>query len=497
MRLNLLASATALASTLLLSGAAFAADWRLVEVQGRVRLAAPGKAATDAASGVVVPEGANLTTAGGARAVLTNGDQRVVLGPNSRMTVASDDGSGVTRMMQDLGSVLFQVDKKGKPHFRVDTPLLAAVVKGTTFTVAVGPTGDSVHVAEGLVEVRANSSGQASDIPAGVTGRVARDAPGQVGVTRPDPAPSPVAAAESLPALDYSQASDGLLTGPGPVAAVAQPGGAQGPSQSFGNAQVTAEPAVGGTAGGPGGAAVAGGELTAMNAARGSVAVLAQAGQQNPPTPGAGDGNPGGPPVGPGDSDGPPASPGNGNGGGPPANPGNGHGSPASPGNGNGGGPPANPGGGNGDGPPANPGNGNGHGPPASPGNENGGGPPADPGNGNGDGPPASPGNGNGHGPPANPGNGNGGGPPANPGNGNGDGPPANPGNGNGDGPPASPGNGNGDGPPANPGNGNGGGPPANPGNGNGGGPPASPGDGAGPPESPGQGNGKGGGQRP
>ncbi|WP_375268607.1 FecR domain-containing protein [Phenylobacterium sp.] len=487
MRLNLLASATALASTLLLSGAAFAADWRLVEVEGRVRLAAPGKAATDAASGVVVPEGANLTTAGGARAVLTNGDQRVVLGPNSRMTVASDDGSGMTRMMQDLGSVLFQVDKKGKPHFRVDTPLLAAVVKGTTFTVAVGPTGDSVHVAEGLVEVRANSSGQASDIPAGVTGRVARDAPGQVGVTRPDPAPSPVAAAESLPALDYSQASDGLLTGPGPVAAVAQAGGAQGPSQSSGNAQVTAEPAVGGTAGGPGGAAVAGGELTAMNAARGSVAVLAQAGQQNPATPGAGDGIPGGPPVGPGDGGGPPANPGNGNG----------HGPPASPGNGNGGGPPANPGGGNDDGPPANPGNGNGHGPPASPGNENGGGPPANPGNGNGDGPPANPGNGNGDGPPASPGNGNSGGPPANPGNGNGGGPPANPGNGNGHGPPANPGNGNGGGPPANPGNGNGDGPPANSGNGNGGGPPASPGDGAGPPESPGQGNGKGGGQRP
>ncbi|MBA4792336.1 MAG: FecR domain-containing protein [Phenylobacterium sp.] len=462
MRLNLLASATALASTLLLSGAAFAADWRLVEVEGRVRLAAPGKAATDAASGVVVPEGANLTTAGGARAVLTNGDQRVVLGPNSRMTVASDDGSGMTRMMQDLGSVLFQVDKKGKPHFRVDTPLLAAVVKGTTFTVAVGPTGDSVHVAEGLVEVRANSSGQASDIPAGVTGRVARDAPGQVGVTRPDPAPSPVAAAESLPALDYSQASDGLLTGPGPVAAVAQAGGAQGPSQSSGNAQVTAEPAINGTAGEPGGPAVAGGELAAVNTARASAAVLAQVGQ---PLTGDGNGNA------------PPENPGNGIGKGPPENPGNG----------NGNGPPVSPGNGNGNSSPENPGSSNGNGPPENPGNGNGNGPPENPGNGNGNGPPENPGNGNGNGPPENPGNGNGNGPPENPGNGNGNGPPENPGNGNGNGPSENPGNGNGNGPPENPGNGNGNGPPENPGNGNG----------NGPPENPGNGNGKGGGQRP
>jgi hypothetical protein len=42
----------------------------------------------------------------------------------------------------------------------VDTPYLAAVVKGTTFTVSVGATGASVHVHEGAVEVATNDRRQ-------------------------------------------------------------------------------------------------------------------------------------------------------------------------------------------------------------------------------------------------------------------------------------------------------------------------------------------------
>src|SRR3546814_7909473 len=39
------------------------------------------------------------------------------------------------------------------PHFGVQTPYLAAVVKGTTFSVTVDGTGASVQVVEGAVEV--------------------------------------------------------------------------------------------------------------------------------------------------------------------------------------------------------------------------------------------------------------------------------------------------------------------------------------------------------
>lgn len=206
------------------SSGAFAADWKLVEVAGVVRIAAPGKVPTSANANQVLPVGSIVTTAAGGRAALFNGAQRITLGPNSRMTVAPESNDGMTRVLQDLGSILFQIDKKPSQHFSVETPLLAAIVKGTTFTVNVEVAADSVHVAEGLVEVRANEGGAARDVGAGATGAIARSAPGQLTVETPrasTEAPLPVQAA----AIDYNVVSGGLVEGPSPAgpAASAEP----------------------------------------------------------------------------------------------------------------------------------------------------------------------------------------------------------------------------------------------------------------------------------
>ncbi|MCG9915702.1 MAG: hypothetical protein MH112_04985, partial [Phenylobacterium sp.] len=104
---------------LLGAGAATAADWRLIEVTGRVRIASPGQEPRAGAANLVIPPGADITTAGGARAVLSDGDRRIVIGPNSRMTVAAGQPAGMTRIMQDLGSIVFQVNTQVQPHFRV------------------------------------------------------------------------------------------------------------------------------------------------------------------------------------------------------------------------------------------------------------------------------------------------------------------------------------------------------------------------------------------
>jgi hypothetical protein len=225
-----------------IGGAAHAADWKIVEMTGAVRVAAPGADAAPGRQGQTLPVGTSVTTFQGGRAVLDNGLQHIVVGPNSRMTLAPEAAGGMARVMQDLGSVLFQVDKTGKPHFRVETPLLAAVVKGTTFTVDVQPQSDSVNVAEGLVEVRSNLGDLARDVPAGASGAVMRDAPGAVQVmtlttnTGAVPAPEPVAA---LPPIDYRAASDGLIGGPAAPAAalaanaVAAPALAEAPAQTM------------------------------------------------------------------------------------------------------------------------------------------------------------------------------------------------------------------------------------------------------------------------
>ncbi|MFZ5720634.1 MAG: FecR family protein, partial [Pseudomonadota bacterium] len=242
--------------------AAAAAEWKLVEVKGVVRVAAPGREPAAAVANQVLPTGSTVTTAAGGRAALFNGDQRVTLGPNSRMTVAPESSAGVTRIMQDLGSILFQVDKRPSQHFRVETPLLAAIVKGTTFTVNVDLTASSVHVAEGLVEVRAGQGGAVQDVGAGATARIARDAPTQLQVATPSTAVDEVSAAPAPP-LDYAAVSGGLVTGPAEGAGSAgfaasgdQAGG--GPRAGGAEAAGVAAPADNATGGAPAAFSVAG-----------------------------------------------------------------------------------------------------------------------------------------------------------------------------------------------------------------------------------------------
>ncbi|MDO8799157.1 FecR family protein [Phenylobacterium sp.] len=198
------------------AGSAQAAAWRLVEVNGTVRITVPGAEAAPARLNQAVPTGSSITTTLGARASLDNGLQQIVVGPNSRMTVAPDAG-GFTRVMQDLGAVMFKVDKQKSPHFRVDTPLLAAIVKGTTFTVVVGPMSDAVNVAEGLVEVRSNGSDLGSDVGAGSSGAVSRDAPQSVQVTGTVTPTAGAPEAVKIEPLDYKTVSGGLVDSGGPT----------------------------------------------------------------------------------------------------------------------------------------------------------------------------------------------------------------------------------------------------------------------------------------
>jgi hypothetical protein len=61
------------------------------------------------------------------------------------------------------------VEKRNVKHFEVETPYLAAVVKGTQFSVTVGPTGTRVDVRRGQVEVSDFRSGQIAQVMPGQT----------------------------------------------------------------------------------------------------------------------------------------------------------------------------------------------------------------------------------------------------------------------------------------------------------------------------------------
>ena len=74
---------------------------------------------------------------------------------------------GETEVVQQVGEINLEIEKRQRPHTTVQTPFLAAVVKGTRFTVKVGKTNAAVSVNRGLVQVTSFRSGERSDLGAG------------------------------------------------------------------------------------------------------------------------------------------------------------------------------------------------------------------------------------------------------------------------------------------------------------------------------------------
>ena len=141
--------------------------WKVSEVSGDVRLSEAGKTRA-AAKGALLGSGAMITTAPGARAVIVRGGEFVVISPGTRIRVPEESSPNkIMQLIEDWGSALFKIEKKSTPHFGVQTPYLAAVVKGTTFTVTVGPENAKVKVTEGAVEVSTLDGGASDLVSAG------------------------------------------------------------------------------------------------------------------------------------------------------------------------------------------------------------------------------------------------------------------------------------------------------------------------------------------
>jgi hypothetical protein len=184
-------------------------NWQLSEPKGVVRVMLPGAAITKGRDEMSLPAGTVITTGRDSAAVMLRGSQRIEIAADARLTV-SENADGFTRIRQDTGAAYYQVDSRSMPHFRVDTTLLAAVVKGTGFTVSAGPDAHVVHVAHGLVEVRAHQGPGVSDVRPGETARVERGSPLDIKLEGPKDA-SAGPKAVNIPAIDYANASNNLL----------------------------------------------------------------------------------------------------------------------------------------------------------------------------------------------------------------------------------------------------------------------------------------------
>ncbi|HEV7278534.1 MAG TPA: FecR family protein [Devosiaceae bacterium] len=170
-------AALAFAFAALFSSTALADDWTAVKLRGVVVGLFDGewvKLERDA----VVPDDQPIRTLASGRVTFQRGDETVELGPNTQVQIIDRAGySKFTTVKQHYGRVAVEAEVRNVKHFSVETPYLAAVVKGTRFVVISGEDGARVQVERGAVAVE-NSADRSSVVVE--AGQEAAAAPGQV-----------------------------------------------------------------------------------------------------------------------------------------------------------------------------------------------------------------------------------------------------------------------------------------------------------------------------
>jgi FecR protein len=155
------------------SSAAFAADggvWSVSKSSGEVWVTTTGAQPASLTPEEVLKPGDMIRTGRNGRVLLVRGEETMMIAPNSVIGLPTEAKDGMsTTILQQAGSILLEVEKKNVKHFEVETPYLAAVVKGTQFSVTVNAGSTSVEVRRGQVEVSDFKSGQIAQVLPGQT----------------------------------------------------------------------------------------------------------------------------------------------------------------------------------------------------------------------------------------------------------------------------------------------------------------------------------------
>lgn len=168
---------------MLVASPAIAKDipWTVTQKSGDVRVVRNGLQPVSLQLRAALLPGDVVATGANGRAMLTKGDDYVVVAPASRLVVPKEQQqAGFTRLFQQVGTMLYKVKRTGMPHFAVETPMLAAVVKGTTFTVVVDKNRAAVQVTEGVVEVSSVSGDVRRLVEGGMTVYIGRERPNEI-----------------------------------------------------------------------------------------------------------------------------------------------------------------------------------------------------------------------------------------------------------------------------------------------------------------------------
>ncbi|MGY3450749.1 FecR domain-containing protein [Bradyrhizobium sp. USDA 4353] len=148
--------------------AAIAADgepWLVSKSSGDVWVTTQGAAQVSLGREEALKPGDTIRTGPNGRVRLTRGAETMVIAPNSEVGLPAEAKDGMaTTILQRAGSILLDVEKRNVQHFEVETPFLAAVVKGTQFSVTISARTAKVEVSRGQVQVADFKSGQIAQV---------------------------------------------------------------------------------------------------------------------------------------------------------------------------------------------------------------------------------------------------------------------------------------------------------------------------------------------
>ena len=154
--------------------------WSVSKSSGEVWMTATGAQTVSLSQQDVLKPGDTIRTGRNGRVLLVRGAETILVSPNSAIGLPTENKDGLsTTIVQQAGSILLEVEQRNVKHFEVETPYLAAVVKGTQFRVSVNAASTSIEVIRGQVEVADFRSGQVAQVmPGQLATASARGKPG-------------------------------------------------------------------------------------------------------------------------------------------------------------------------------------------------------------------------------------------------------------------------------------------------------------------------------
>lgn len=182
--------AGAVLGVLLLSmTAAMADDWVAVKLRGQVLQLVGDEWIPLKRNDIVSDDRVVRTTLSG-RVTFQRDAETIELGSNTQIRIHDRTGKRFTVVEEHFGSVSVEAEVQNVQHFAVETPYLAAVVKGTKFVVTSDKNGSTVKVTRGAVAVAARIDGSRTLVKAGQSASVGASGPtpasaGGTGATTP------------------------------------------------------------------------------------------------------------------------------------------------------------------------------------------------------------------------------------------------------------------------------------------------------------------------